>query len=88
MREEISCLRDRHGAGVSLLRPVQTLIKPSQLPPLTPLPLPLLSLSCLKQRIVGDCLVECVGFVLAGTAGALGIVVPPSRPSLTLGTAT
>lgn len=34
MTEEISCLRDRHGAGVSLLRPVQTLINPSPPPPL------------------------------------------------------
>lgn len=28
VREEISCLRDRNGAGVSLLRPVQTLFNP------------------------------------------------------------
>lgn len=32
MREEISCLRDRHGACVSLLWPLQTLVIPLHFP--------------------------------------------------------
>ena len=46
MREEIRCLRDRHGAGVSLLRPVQTLVSP-------PLPPPLFTLQGAKDCGVG-----------------------------------
>lgn len=61
MREKISCLRDRHGAGVSLLRPVQTLINPSQAP------LPPFSLTLLEAKDCGGTVWLGAGFVLAGT---------------------
>ena len=66
MREEISCLRDRHGAGMSLLWPVQTLVSPLSAP------LPLLALLGAKDwgGLVGSGI--CVGRDPVG----LGIIVP------------
>lgn len=58
MREEISCFRDRYGAGVSLLGPVQTLINPSPLPSS---PCPAWSKGLWDTVRLG------AGFVLAGT---------------------
>lgn len=71
MRDEISCLRDRHGAGVSLLRPVQTFINPSAPPPLPTL---------LGVKDCGGLFGWEQGLCWQGPRGS-GYHRPPSRPS-------